>query len=68
MDIINNASFLESEERGCGIEFLAEKNLTWVFCEMELVIKTAPTFKEIIYVKTYPIGSIHYFASRKFEV
>ncbi|AMP21086.1 hypothetical protein AZF37_07820 [endosymbiont 'TC1' of Trimyema compressum] len=35
---------------------------------MELVIKTAPTFKEIIYVKTYPIGSRRYFASRKFEV
>ena len=68
LDIINNASFLESEQRGCSLEFLAERNLTWVFCKMELVIKKAPTFQEKIYVKTFPIGSKRYFASRKFEV
>ena len=28
LDIINNASFLQSEQLGCGLEFLAEQNLT----------------------------------------
>ena len=35
---------------------------------MELVINRAPTFKEKIYVKTFPLGSRRYFASREFEV
>lgn len=68
LDIVNNASFLQSEELGCGLEYLASQDLTWVFYKMELVIKRAPTFKEKISVRTYALGSRRYYASRKFEV
>lgn len=58
----------QSESLGVGIEYLKERNLSWVFCKYDIKVNRYPKYGEKIRVTTNALGFKKFYAFRLYEI
>lgn len=58
----------QSESLGVGLEYMLERNLSWVFCKYDVKVKRYPRYGEKIKVSTKALGFKKFYASRAYEI
>lgn len=58
----------QSEKLGCGMKYLIERNMAWVFYQYEIVVHRYPKYAENIKISTEPYDINKFYAFRKYDM
>lgn len=68
INYISDIATIQSEQLGVGIDYLSEKNLSWVFYQYDIEINKYPRFGENLKIITDPVGYKKFYALREYEI
>lgn len=68
VDYFQDCSTFQSEELGCGLDYMAENHLAWMVLSWQIEILRRPALGEKIIVRTWPYGFKAFYGYRNFAL
>ncbi|MFU0824498.1 acyl-[acyl-carrier-protein] thioesterase [Clostridium sp.] len=68
IDYFNDVATFQSEGLGIGIDYMKEKNMTWILYKWDINVKEYPKYGEKVIVRTEPCAVKKFYAYRKFYI
>ena len=68
VNFLQDLAVKQSDDLGMSVEFLIQKNISWVLYKWEIHIDEYPALFQKIRIKTWPCDTRKLYAYRKFEI